>query len=104
MYCLEVDIDTFEKMEKLLPEVWPSIQIQLLVCDYNLQRLGFVEKPLCRVQINLNPDERESLMDKLMDYEIFVYNHDFIDEKSPEYQDYCRYIWLWDVLGRAVEC
>ncbi len=102
MFYLDTDIDTYIELNKLLPEVWSGVQVRLLSCDYNLQRLGFVEKPPCRVEIELTRDEMFELLDKLMDFEVNVYMYDDMED-SPAYQDYCRYIWMWPVLEDAVE-
>ena len=102
MFYLDTDIDTYIKLNKLLPEIWSGIQMRLLSCDYNLQRLGFVEKPPCRVEIELTIDEMCDLLDKLMDFEVNVCLYDDMED-APAYQDYCRYIWMWPVLGDAVE-
>ena len=102
MFYLDTDIDTYIKLNKLLPEIWSGIQMRLLSCDYNLQRLGFVEKPPCCVEIELTRDEMDELLDKLMNFEVDVYMYDN-ETDSPAYQDYCRYVWMWPVLERAVE-
>ena len=104
MIYLNIDKNTYSQINELLPDIWPEIQIELLVMDENLERLGFCESAPCRVSVDLSAEEYEQLLDELMQLEIDAYNtRDGKNplEDDPEYIRYCKYGWMWDVLYSA---
>ena len=99
MYRLDISLPTYESMKQRLSEIHPEIELELIVCDYALVTLGFVKDPPCIVHVDLTEEAYNDLMTELMDFEIAAYNQPESErhpEKTPVYQQYLRYGWMWD--------
>ncbi len=104
MYRLELSLDVYQRLKQNLAEIRPDIKLSLVSCDYALASLGFVDRPPCIINADLTKQEYESLLDELMEYEIDAYNQPIDErniEKTPAYQKYVRYGWMWDVFYSA---
>lgn len=94
MYRWETDKDTYLKLKTCLYELHPEINVELLVCDNNLELLGFIKSAPCIVSIDINTEQRENLMNELMLMETDAVDNEDIDIiRRAE-----RYVWIWDVL------
>lgn len=103
MYKLELPLDEYQRLEKCLSEIHPEINLVLVSCDYALADLGFVESPPCVIKVELTEQECEALLYELMRYEVDAFNQpdDQISEKTPAYQTYVKYGWMWDIFYSA---
>ena len=103
MYKLELKLDVYRRLELCLSEIHPEIKLILVSCDYALAALGFADQPPCTVHVDMTEPERETLMDELMQYEIDAFNQPDtqILEKTPAYQLYEKYGWMWDIFHSA---
>ena len=101
MYQLEISLDKYEKLKQCLSEIHPEIAVTLVSFDYALASMGFAEQPPCTVDVDLTEEGCRELLDELMQYEIDAYNQEgsyYKIKKTPQYQKYLRYGWMWDLF------
>lgn len=79
----------------------PDIRLRMIDCDYHLERLGFCDSAPCVIRFEITEEERDWLMEQLMDMEGSAYTTDSPSETSPEYKRYKKYNWIWDLLFYA---
>lgn len=106
MLYVETNMCSFEKIEKLLPDIYPSAKLSHIVTDYTLCNLGFSKMPFCIFALDMTWDEYENMMNELIQLEIDAYNTKDGKEPAkddPYYQKYLKYGWLWDLFYQANE-
>lgn len=105
MYRLDLPLNTYRELKQRLSEIHPEIELTLVSCDYALAALGFVDEPPCIVHFDMTEEELDDLLDDLMEYEIDAFQVDngtqSAWEKTPEYQAYVKYGWMWNVFYYA---
>ena len=99
-----MSMEDYEKVESLLPELFPYVSFFVKEADHNLKNLGLCESAPCVVVFNLDSNEFAELIDKLDDIEVDAFNVLVSDEPSrehPAYQKYLKYGCLYDILFLA---
>lgn len=66
-----------------------------------LKELGVVETVPCKIGLNITKEQRDEMLDMVLQFEIDAFNT--LDGKEPsensvEYKNYCKYNWLLDFL------
>ena len=101
---LKMNLDDFNKVEKLLPEVCPDVSFFLKEADHNLVKLGLCSSAPCIVKFLLDYNDFEDLLWELDDIETDAFNLPYGREPSendPAYQKYLKYGCLYRILYNA---
>ena len=101
MVRIKVDRDDFVKINTLLPDLFPNVNIALKEQDEMLEKLGFCHRAPCIVEIDVTVSGFYEMVDALNDLEIEAYNTPYGGEPSSEnitYQKYLKYGCLYDIL------
>lgn len=94
---------TCETIQERLSELHPEYKTEIANCDLNLELLGFCKSAPCDLFLDISDDDFLNLLDELMQIEVDAYNidEDEPDERSPQFQKYKRYSWIYDVIFDA---
>ena len=104
LVSLKMNLDDYEKVEKLLPDLRPDVSFSLKEADHNLVRLGVCRSAPCIATFILDSDEFENMLLDLMDIETDAFktgNGLPPKEATPAYQKYLKYGCLYDILSNA---
>ena len=104
LISLKMNLDDYNKVEKLLPDLRPDVAFFLKEVDHNLAKLCLCESAPCVVNFNLNEDEFQELLFTLDDIETEAFNtpnHREPSESDPAYQKYLKYGCLYGILFNA---
>ena len=104
LVTVKMSMADYEKVENLLPELFPDVSFFVKEADHNLKNLGLCESAPCVVVFNLDSNEFAELIDKLDDIEVDAFNLLLSDKPSrehPAYQKYLKYGCLYDILFLA---
>ncbi|MGN0624494.1 MAG: hypothetical protein ACI4JA_11195 [Oscillospiraceae bacterium] len=104
MYRIEMPKSIFERIKARLPEIYPDIMFNLVVCDDALENLGFVNDAPCIVDFYINEERYDELLDDLLQFEVDAFNTVdgcYPDKNDSQYQDYLKYGWMWDWFFHA---
>ena len=97
MIYLSTNRKTYERLVDCLPDLIPNVEIDILVMDDNLERLGFCESAPCKITINLNNNDRKNLLDELLHIEEIYIS----DESYDNYKKYEKYLWMYPIFFSA---
>ena len=101
MVYLEIIKTEYECLKEYLAQYFPEVKIELLVCDDNLENLGFCKSAPCRVAVDVDNEMVDDIMEHLMDFEIDAFNTKdgkHPKDNNPHYILYRKYGWLWDLF------
>ena len=101
---VKIKFNDYNKVENLLPDIFPNISFFIKEADHNLKKLGFCDNAPCIVTFNLDYSEFEEMLDTLNDIEIEAFNMGGYSEPSnsdPAYQKYLKYGCLYEILFSA---
>ncbi len=97
----ETDMTTYLLLKQCLSEIYPQVEVTLLASDPMLKELGFVETVPCKIELNITKEQRDEILDIVLQYEIDAFNTQEGKEPSENsiaYKGYCKYGWLLDFL------
>ena len=72
-----------ELYKSLLSELKPNWKVEIIIQDYNLYKLGFVDEIPCSLKLDVSEEEISELHDEIMNMEISVYLHEDLLYKNP---------------------
>ena len=103
MYQLEMKKVTYNNFKVGLKEFRPNIKFYLVSCDDALEQLGFCNSAPCVVNVDITQEERNTLIDDLLQLEIDLFSkYDIPDKSDPLYIDYEKYSWMWWLFENAI--
>ncbi len=77
-----------QKAKKLLQEIRPEWNIEIIEEDYNLHKLGFVDDIPCSMNIDASNEEIEAFKEEIYDMETDAYIHEeLLDIPSNQLSD-----------------
>ena len=59
------------------------LKIEIIIEDYNLYKLGFVEEIPCSISLNVSREEIYELQEEILDMEVIIYSYEDILYKNP---------------------
>lgn len=74
-----------ELYKSLLSELKPDWKVEIIVEDYNLYKLGFVNEIPCSLSLDVSNEQICELYDEIIDMEISVYMYEDLLYKNPMY-------------------
>ena len=69
--------------KSLLAELKPEWNVEIIIGDYNLYKLGFVEEIPCSISLNVSREEIYELQEEILDMEVSIYSYEDILYKNP---------------------
>lgn len=69
--------------KSLLAELKPEWNVEIIIGDYNLYKLGFVEEIPCSISLNVSREEIYELQEEILDMEVTIYSYEDILYKNP---------------------
>ena len=69
--------------KSLLAECKPNWNVEIIIEDYNLYKLGFVEEIPCSISLNVSREEIYELQEEILDMEVIIYSYEDILYKNP---------------------
>lgn len=69
--------------KSLLAEFKPEWKVEIIIEDYNLYKLGFVEEIPCSISLNVSREEIYELQEEILDMEVTIYSNEDILYKNP---------------------
>ena len=69
--------------KSLLAEFKPEWNVEIIIGDYNLYKLGFVEEIPCSISLNVSREEMYELQEGILDMEVTIYSNEDILYKNP---------------------
>lgn len=69
--------------KSLLAEFKPNWNVEIIIEDYNLYKLGFVEEIPCSISLNVSREEIYELQEEILDMEVTIYSNEDILYKNP---------------------
>ena len=69
--------------KSLLAEFKPNWNVEIIIGDYNLYKLGFVEEIPCSISLNVSREEIYELQEEILDMEVTIYSYEGILYKNP---------------------
>lgn len=69
--------------KSLLAELKPEWNVEIIIGDYNLYKLGFVEEIPCSISLNVSCEEIYELQEEILDMEVTIYSNEDILYKNP---------------------
>lgn len=69
--------------KSLLAEFKPEWNVEIIIGDYNLYKLGFVEEIPCSISLNVSREEMYELQEEILDMEVTIYSNEDILYKNP---------------------
>ena len=69
--------------KSLLAELKPEWNVEIIIGDYNLYKLGFVEEIPCSISLNVSREEIYELQEEILDMEVTIYSNEDILYKNP---------------------
>lgn len=101
MLFVETKISDFETVHKLMNELFPQVDLELI----SNTSLPGIELPYS-FTMSISFSELEDIMDNLMQLEIDAFNTvdgEMPSSDDPFYQKYVKYGWLWNLFYNAKE-
>lgn len=98
MLKTEITKEEYKVLAEYFAEYHPGIKVNLIVCDDNLEKLGFCKSAPCIVSMDLDFEKADEIMDQLVDFEIEAcYDHTY--PKDNFYiSRYEKYGWIYDLI------
>ena len=96
----EVTLEEYEKLKEALAEVFPNIEVELLVRDDALYNLGFTDKTPCIIDLKASEEQFDEIIEFAIDLEVEVYNvpdDRKIDKNDTSYIKFEKYGWLFSL-------
>ena len=78
--------------KSLLAEFKPNWNVEIIIEDYNLYKLGFVEEIPCSISLNVSREEIYELQEEILDMEVTIYSYE--DMRKVLW----HYLWAWCVV------
>ena len=72
-----------EEYKSLLAELKPNWKVEIIIEDYNLYKLGFVDEIPCSLNVEVSEKEINELHEEIIDMEISVYLYEDLLYKDP---------------------
>ncbi|MCQ2015093.1 hypothetical protein [Clostridium butyricum] len=103
---IETEFNTYLRLKKGIGNLIPDINVNLIIKDTALYKLGFSKEIMCTIDIEATDDQIEELRDICYQFEIDAFNT--LDGSAravtdPDYIKYEKYTWIADwifsVLG-----
>lgn len=69
--------------KSLLAELKPEWNAEIIIGDYNLYKLGFVEEIPCSISLNVSREEIYELQEEILDMEVTIYSYEDLLYKNP---------------------
>ncbi|MCU6692355.1 Uncharacterised protein [uncultured Blautia sp.] len=69
--------------KSLLAELKPEWNVEIIIGDYNLYKLGFVEEIPCSISLNVSREEIYELQEEILDMEVTIYSYEDLLYKNP---------------------
>lgn len=69
--------------KSLLAELKPEWNVEIIIEDYNLYKLGFVEEIPCSISLNVSREEIYELQEEILDMEVTIYSYEDLLYKNP---------------------
>lgn len=69
--------------KSLLAELKPEWNVEIIIGDYNLYKLGFVEEIPCSISLNVSREEIYELQEEILNMEVTIYSYEDILYKNP---------------------
>ena len=69
--------------KSLLAELKPEWNVEIIIGDYNLYKLGFVEEIPCSISLNVSREEMYELQEEILDMEVTIYSYEDLLYKNP---------------------
>ena len=74
-----------ELYQKLLSELKPNWNVEIIEEDYNLYRLGFSDEIRCSLHLDISPEQIHELYNEIIDMETDAYMNEDLLYKGPRY-------------------
>ena len=104
MLKFHLNKNDYEKVAKLLPELFPNVEICVESCDDILVALGLCESAPCIIVLNISQEKFEEILNELVDIETGAFNTvhgEYPKDDDLLYQKYSKYACLYDILNNA---
>lgn len=72
-----------ELYKSLLSELKPNWKVEIIIEDYNLYKLGFVDESPCSLKLDASKEDISELYDEIIDMESSVYLYEDLLYKNP---------------------
>ena len=69
--------------KSLLVEFKPEWNVEIIIEDYNLYKLVFVEEIPCSISLNVSREDIYELQEEILDMEVTIYSYEDILYKNP---------------------
>ena len=69
--------------KSLLAEFKPNWNVEIIIEDYNLYKLGFVEEIPYSISLNVSREEIYELQEEILDMEVTIYSYEDILYRNP---------------------
>ena len=69
--------------KSLLAELKPEWNVEIIIGDYNLYKLGVVEEIPCSISLNVSREEIYELQEEILDMEVTIYSYEDLLYKNP---------------------
>ena len=69
--------------KSLLAELKPEWNVEIIIGDYNLYKLGFVEEIPCSISLNVSREEIYELQEEILNMEVTIYSYEDLLYKNP---------------------
>ena len=98
MLLIKVNENEYDKIQTLLPDIFPNVKFTLKSQDDTLATLGLCESAPCVVEFDLTTEAFYEMLDELNDIEIDAYNTPSNNLAREKYE---KYGCLYDILFNA---
>ena len=104
MLQIKVSKTEFDKINALMPEIFPNVAFKLISMDEILVTLGFCDSAPCIVEFDLELEGYNKILDTLDDIEFEAFNifpNCSRINKNAAYRKYLKYGDLYPILHNA---